>query len=103
MDGTFSYDNVVMCKLEKEDHHVLKDPKVLPCGNTACLECIEKNVDINSNFLCKFNDCNEIHTILNAEKLPVNVLAENAIRDNRRTITEYLINKLQRSMNELRG
>jgi hypothetical protein len=28
----FVYDNVVMCKMDLTDVHVLKSPKVLPCG-----------------------------------------------------------------------
>jgi hypothetical protein len=28
----FIYENVIMCKLDKFDIHVLKHPKVPPCG-----------------------------------------------------------------------
>ncbi len=53
--------------------------------------------------VCKFNDCNEIHSIKNLTDLPVNVLAENALRDNRRTITDFLLNKLQSTITDLKG
>jgi hypothetical protein len=33
----------------------------------------------------------------------MNVLAENALRDNSRTITDYLLNKLQSTIMDLKG
>ena len=50
-----------------------------------------------------FSDCSEVHHLRNPNDLPVNVMAENAFRDNRRTIIEYLVNKLQNTVFELKG
>ena len=50
----FIYENVIMCKMDPFNTHILKQPKVLPCGNTACLECIEKNIDESKHLSCSF-------------------------------------------------
>ena len=31
----FQYENVVLCKIEGKKDHILKNPKILPCGNTG--------------------------------------------------------------------
>ena len=31
----FQYENVVVCKIDGKKDHILKNPKVLPCGNTG--------------------------------------------------------------------
>ena len=31
----FQYENVVVCKMEGTRDHILKIPKILPCGNTG--------------------------------------------------------------------
>jgi hypothetical protein len=47
--------------------NIYKDPRVLPCGESACHECIELLIksDTNKEFLCNF--CQKTHTYLEKE------------------------------------
>ena len=44
-----------------------------------------------------------MHAIANIKVLPVNLIAESGLKDNHRTIIDYLLNKLQSSINEFKS
>ena len=67
------------------------------------MECIEKNLNPDNEFDCVFEDCKKIHIIKSANVLPVNVIAEQAIKDNLRTIVDYLLNKLKLSIDNFKS
>ena len=99
----FFYDNVVLCRIDKNDAHILREPRVLPCGNTACLDCIQRRLEKTGNLNCEFETCQQAHQIKSAKNLPTNVTTENALRDNCRTLIDFLLAKLQKSIQDLRG
>lgn len=47
------------CCLIKENEHFLRNPKVLPCSNLACAECIKKIFSDNEEIICSI--CCEMH------------------------------------------
>ncbi len=67
------------------------------------MECIEKNLNQHTEFNCEFGDCKKVHIIESAKNLPVNLIAEQAINDNLRTIVDYLLNKLKFSMGDFKS
>jgi hypothetical protein len=55
-----------VCKLNKFNNHMCRNPYQLPCGNIACLECIYDNYNLFLNkFHCDFNDCGIEHELNN--------------------------------------
>jgi hypothetical protein len=78
---------------------------VLPCGNTACLECIEKSIENSGDgkFKCNFQKCSETHSIYDIKSLKTNVLIENAVKDNLETLTKNVFKKLKESYEKAKG
>jgi hypothetical protein len=55
-----------VCKLNRFNHHMCRNPYQLPCGNIACLECIYDNYNLFLNkFQCDFDDCRIEHELNN--------------------------------------
>ena len=51
-----------LCKIDAL--HLYKNPFVLPCGNSACRECIYKKFNsYRKSFKCNFESCNEEHKV----------------------------------------
>ena len=97
----FQFENVVVCKLDGKNDHILKLPKVLPCGNTACFECVLKNWNSSSYELkCNFPTCNEVHIIQDINLLKTNVVAEDGIRDNLETLCRSVFEKIHQVYKE---
>jgi hypothetical protein len=46
------------------------DPRILPCGDSACNECIQSASNSENEFDCNF--CNEKHTLASESGFPVN-------------------------------
>jgi hypothetical protein len=44
-----------------ENQHLYSNPYVLPCGASACLDCIYEHLDIENNLTCYV--CSEKHSI----------------------------------------
>lgn len=52
------------CKLNKFNHHLYTNPHLLPCSNSACIDCICENYNIHLNkFKCHFDSCKEWHQL----------------------------------------
>jgi hypothetical protein len=97
----FQYENVVICKLDGKNDHILKSPKVLPCGNTACFECVIKNFNNQTNEIkCNFPKCDQVHLLQDVYSLKTNLIAEDAIKDNLETLTRSVFEKLQLAYKE---
>ena len=68
-------DSRFMCKINPSKPHVYFNPYFLPCGNSACIECICDNFNIFRNFFkCCFENCKEEHRIIN--RLEKNTIIE---------------------------
>lgn len=53
-----------ICKLNKFNYHMCRNPYLLPCGNIACLECVYDNYNLHVNkFQCNFEDCKIMHEL----------------------------------------
>lgn len=81
------------CDLNRD--HILIEPRLLPCGITACFKCIknlsslqavENNDDKETKIQCVC--CGQIHFI---DSLPKNIKIENLIYRNIAPITEMLM------------
>jgi hypothetical protein len=101
--NTFLYENIVTCKLDSNNDHIYKEPKVLPCGHTACLECVLKNIDHNGVLKCNFKNCNQEHVIKDLNNLKTNFVVELAVSENIETLTSNLFAKLQRLYKDTKG
>lgn len=55
-----------VCKLNRYNQHMCRNPYQLPCGNIACLECIYDKYNLFFNkFRCDFDDCCIEHELNN--------------------------------------
>jgi hypothetical protein len=56
-------DDRYICKLNQ---HLYQNPYLLPCGNSACMDCIYDNFNIFTNkFKCSFESCHHEHFLKN--------------------------------------
>ncbi len=56
------------CYTDTLNPHLLKNSKILPCGNRACLTCIEESL-LDGIYYCPFDDCKREHVIYNLNQL----------------------------------
>jgi hypothetical protein len=57
-------DSKYICKINPLKPHLYQDPYLLPCGNSACLDCIDKHFNIYLNELvCNFESCQKSHRL----------------------------------------
>ena len=69
------------CKLEPFRPHLLKNPYLLPCGNSACFECIYECFYFDKLILkCNFQSCKNNHSFRN--QFEKNTEIENEIKNN---------------------
>ena len=53
-----------ICKINKFQPHLFSNPYLLPCNNSACLDCIYEHYNIHLNlFKCTFDSCNAWHKL----------------------------------------
>ena len=76
---------------------------MLPCGNTACFQCISKGIKENHKFKCEFEKCESLHEITDVNKLVTNILAEEALHDNLCLIAEEFYAKIKETFLNLKG
>lgn len=90
------------CICDLNDDHLLNNPKVLPCGFSACLKCLKGSINtVNGKLDCKC--CKQIHIINDPEKLISNVKISNMIKNNINTFTLQLCDKLQLNLSRLQS
>ena len=54
-----------ICKANSAYPHLYKNPYILPCGNSACLDCIYENYNILTNsYKCNLETCKEKHRLV---------------------------------------
>ena len=54
-----------ICKANSAYPHLYKNPCILPCGNSACLDCIYENYNILTNsYKCNLDTCKEKHQLI---------------------------------------
>ena len=64
-DKFFKIDSKFMCKVNRMRTHLYRNPYLLPCGNSACLECIYENYNIyQKRFKCAFESCKNEHILI---------------------------------------
>ena len=97
------------CYLNTYQPHLFKNPYLLPCGNSACLDCIHENMNIYKNrFKCYdhvqvsngnnnyINTCNEQQHGLFMLKIDKNTKLDEAIKENSEEIlTEMLMDGVE--------
>ena len=57
----YSQNSILACKIDVKNVHIIKNPKRLPCGYTACNDCIEQLIQDGNKLECKF--CRKFHRI----------------------------------------
>lgn len=98
-----SLSKIFICRFNTNFLHILSSPKVLPCGNTACNECIIDSIDKNGQIKCNFDKCKLKHDIKNVNDLVKNVVVEEALDENILTIGNHIIQKLKKKFNTFKG
>lgn len=86
--------DLIMCKLAAP-FHVVKDPRLLDCGSTACYQCIISTKDQDRNLKCPY--CNDIHKI-DSNRLLINKNLNNFLKFNLRQINQNFSKQLEDSM-----
>ena len=71
-------------------HHILKNPRKLPCGKTLCLECIEVLANSAKCMKCPF--CDKIHRL--STDLSRNMMIENTLDEELDTNCKHVIDML---------
>jgi hypothetical protein len=97
-----SLSKVFICRYDTSFLHILKSPKVLPCGNTVCEECIRESCK-NGVFKCTFEKCKEKHEIKNINSLVNNVMVEDVLNDNLVLIADHIISKIKKRFSSFKG
>ena len=92
---------ILSCKLNQSDEHIFKDPRLLPCGFTACHSCILRIININEDYNCQF--CAKIHQISSIKK---SILVENktvlqTLEPYSLIIAKYSVKRLQEKIIEI--
>ena len=73
----YDHNGFYICKLNRSNHHMCRNPYLLPCGNIACLECIYDNYNLFLNkFQCNFDECGAEHE-LNGKLEKLNITNDN--------------------------
>jgi hypothetical protein len=96
----FTIYNLVRCEFNPDDNHIFNDPRSLPCGNSACLSCLEHALDEEGQINCKL--CNEIHNV-NITELPRMLPIERAIETHVVRLTKFILSKSKEISNNLAG
>jgi hypothetical protein len=99
---TPSIPKLFFCKLDPYNVHVFEEPTVLPCGNTACLECIQASL-VNGFLQCNFEKCKSKHELKDCTKLIQNIMIDETINENINSIAKYFYNELKEKFNQYKG
>ena len=91
----FDIKDLITCKLVVP-FHVLHDPRMLECGTSVCLKCIESRINSESILSCP--NCNNMHSISNSHSLIVNKNLQSFINSNLKQINENFNNQLEDSI-----
>lgn len=89
------------CYLNEKDAHFLIDPKILPCSNSACLECIRSSLSNGNDLNCTL--CQQVHSNLNINELKSNQSLIDLIDFNSNEITNEIVDKLNQYILTLTG
>ena len=79
-----------ICKMNKYNPHLLKNPYKLSCDNIACLECIYFNFDLSTNRFKCVADCQ-----VNLHHFDEHLQASKIIENNLCEICESYIMKIR--------
>lgn len=100
-----TYENkfrTLKCFLNEKDVHFLIEPRILPCLNSACFECIKSAMPNGATSLnCPL--CKQVHTNLNLAQLKSNELLIDQIESSSKEITDEMIEKLNKYVSGLSG
>ena len=92
-------DPLYVCKLNPFSTHLYVNPYLLPCGNSACYNCICENFNIVKNTLkCNFDTCSQEHRYSSIIK---NSTLIGKMQNNFLNITQNLVLKISRELNNL--
>ena len=88
------FEEKLICKLDPFNTHLYKNPSQLPCGNTACMDCLWKNIFIENNkFICCFTNCQQMHSV--NYKLPKDLISTQYILDSLAVISPVIIDEFK--------
>lgn len=102
-----AYENkfrTLKCYMNENDVHFLIEPRILPCLNSACYECIRSALTVHNNgtdLQCSL--CKQMHANLNLNQLKSNDFLIDQIEANSKEITDEMIEKLNKYISSLSG
>lgn len=99
-------------KQDRRTYHMLKDARNLPCGHTACYNCIVNAIINNGGYIeCNFEgpdhqiQCTAIHimSLKDADDLPKNKVYKHVIDENYQKIGKFIHENFKRKVIEIGG
>jgi hypothetical protein len=84
-------DSKYVCKINPLKPHLYQNPYLLPCGNSACLDCFYKHFNIYLNkFKCNFESCQKTHRLTQEFKkdLSLNDIMTNGCQETLKNMIE---------------
>ena len=79
-----------VCKINQLKEHLFLNPYLLPCGNSACFDCICSNFNAYTRILkCNFDSCNKGHKL--PRELKFNFKLNQLIKDDSYKIMKELL------------
>ena len=80
--------------------HLFSNPYLLPCGNSACLDCIHLNYNLyKKTFQCNFPNCKEEHKLTKKLEKDFNMI--NSINENCLKLSSGLMQIEKKILNDL--
>jgi hypothetical protein len=107
MEEKLILDSFFKCQISSNDTdaHILKEPRVLPCGYTVCKDCILNTFVQNNSkkFKCNFDNCQREHLIVDIDHLGQNHLVVKVLNENIKYLSNDLLKKLQIEFENFKG
>jgi hypothetical protein len=92
----------MFCRFGNRADHLMKDPRKLDCGFSACLACIQEDLRLNANGrICCI--CGEIHVIADANRLDTDKKPVVNIEERIQYLMDDFLSRLRASFDSLQG
>ena len=93
----------LFCKSPIGRRHLLKEPKVLPCKNVICKNCILLNMGTTKIFTCNCASCTQPHYIEDINSLPIDTYSIELLDTSLKDFTANRVEELKSTIERIRG
>lgn len=90
-------DERLFCRFDRAEAHLFKNPILLPCRNTACIDCLRRYINTEGVLHCTL--CNNDHFIKDISELPTDINIEAMLFNNTFAINEVLYSEYRFMVN----